>query len=201
MRDHRVPAALFRAPFRIGRLVMLGALGAVLALGGCASPATVEGMTSLPSTDLSSNRQTAAMPATLRNAIEVGQVSGGKPTNPLMDTEVGNDELRAALELSLEAVSALAPAGAPATYLLDVTLVSLEQPVLAYTITVTSTVDYRVSPKTSEGKPFHIVVVQPYTATIDDAYLGMVRLRLAKERVIRANIHEFIDELIVFYSD
>lgn len=192
-----VRAGFFRDPHRMRRYALLGVLGMVLWLGGCSSPATVEGMSSL------SSFGEAAAPSELHHAIELGTVTGGKPTNPLLTSDVGNAEFREALAQSLRAAGILATDGSPGAYLLEATLVGMELPTMGFDLSVTtrSTVDYRVSPTAGEGKSLHNVVTRPYTATFSDALSGAERVRLANEGAIRENIREFIDQLIAFYSN
>jgi hypothetical protein len=171
--------------------------GMVLAAGlaACASPATVEGMSNLPSAS-----QQAAMPSEIKSNIEMAVVTGGEPTNPLWTSEVGNEEFREALERSLRSAGALAPAGTAAGYRLEASLVGIEQPIMGFNTTVTSTVDYRVSPIDGQGRTLQTVVVAPYTAKMSDSAFGVQRLRLANEGSIRENIREFIDQRVAFYS-
>lgn len=171
-------------------------LVAALQLSACASPAKVEGMTVTPAAV-----QTAAMPEAIRQNITLGMISGGEPTNPLWTSEVGNEEFRAAIEASLRSAGALAPAGSAGGYLLEASLIDVQQPIFGLDATVTSTVDYRVSPQGQEGRTFQTVVATPYTARMGEAFFGVQRLRLANEGAIRENIRQFIEQLVAFYGD
>lgn len=179
-----------------GRWLLPGlVLLAALQLSACAAPAKVEGMTVTPAAV-----QAAAMPDEIRQNIALGMVSGGEPTNPLWTSEVGNEEFRAALEASLRSAGAIAPVGSAAGYLLEATLIDVKQPIIGLDATVTSTVDYRVSPHGQEGQTFQTVVAAPYTARMGDAFCGVQRLRLANEGSIRENIRLFMEQLAVFYG-
>ncbi|MEZ5864543.1 MAG: hypothetical protein R3D25_10945 [Geminicoccaceae bacterium] len=179
------------------RYALLGVLGMVLWLGGCSSPATVEGMSSL------SSFGEAAAPSELHHAIELGTVTGGKPTNPLLTSDVGNAEFREALAQSLRAAGILATDGSPGAYLLEATLVGMSCRRWASTSasppgrrSITGLADGWGS-----GKSLHNVVTRPYTATFSDALSG-AEARTPRERgAIRENIREFIDQLIAFYSN
>jgi len=162
-------------------------------LGGCASPATLEGMTVVP-TDIRS----ATASAELRDAISIRSVAGGEPTNPLWTSEVGNAEFRAALESSLRNYGVLAEDG-PGDYALDATLVDLQQPFFGLEMEVTSTATYHLEPKNAQKRAFDDTVITSYTASPSESFFAVQRLRLANEGAIRENIREFIRRLEAAY--
>jgi len=47
----------------------------------------------------------------------------------------------------------------------------------------------------SESVVFDETVITPYTATVDDAFAGVKRLRLANEGSAQKNIEEFLNKL------
>jgi hypothetical protein len=181
--------------WRSCKLLVMAAFSAALFTGCVAQPAQTDAM--VPG-DLA--LYGAAPPQALAQAVEMGIVSGGRPTNPLWMSQVGDEEFRAALERSLAMAGLLAPRAEDAHYRLDTHLVGLAQPAIGFDATVTSTIDYRLTPL-AEGKAFHTVVIEPYTATVSDAFSGVERLRVANEGSIRKNITRFIDELTTNYAD
>ena len=82
----------------------------------------------------------AAAPPDLDQALEVGSVSGGQPTNPLWTSQVGKEDFRAALTQALKNAGFIAGDGEAATYRVDADLVGLEQPAFGIDFTVTATV-------------------------------------------------------------
>lgn len=86
----------------------------VIQLTGCATPASIEGMT------VSGTMVTTTAPANfaLKDSLLIDNVSGGQTTNPLWTSEVGGEEFRAALEESLSVGKFLAHSDNDALYLI-----------------------------------------------------------------------------------
>jgi len=163
-------------------------LAILLNLGGCATSATSQAMTVKPGA-------TASVNPKLKGAVALGDVSGGKDTNPLWTSQVDTAGFKKALQDSLAISGYLATDPAKATYKVSADLKSLDQPIMGFTYDVKSNVDYKVSgPKG----------VQPYgvkatgTATVSDAFAGVERLRIANERSVMENIKDFINQLAKF---
>ena len=113
---------------RRGNLASTGALLSILVLvviqlTGCATPASIEGMT-VTGTAVT----TAPANFALKNSVLIDTVSGGESTNPLWTSEVGGEEFRAALEESLNVGQLLAPSDPEALYLLRATLLLCSSP-------------------------------------------------------------------------
>ena len=176
--------------------IFVCAVLALAGLAGCATPASVEGMVATETTMWRGRAPTA-----IARKIEVTLVTGGEDTNPLWTSEVSNQDFRQALERSLDLAELQVPPGQPAAYRLEASLVGVDQPMMGFDMTVTSTVDYKVSPVTGDGRIFQTIVVAPYTASAFDSFLAVERLRLANEGSIRENIRSFIEQLIQFYGE
>lgn len=142
--------------------------------------------------------QTDGIP--LRDAIALGAVTGGEPTNPLWRSEVGNAEFAEAMRRSLDAHGLLAPDPGAARYILDADLRKVAVRRHRLDITATASVHYRLSVRGRDGTAgaarYDEPVVTPYTATMANSILASSRLRLANEGAIRTNIASFIDELV-----
>lgn len=160
-------------------------------LGACAQPARVTQMT-VPDNVLAP--VVAANPELL-NSVAVVAVSGGKETNPLWTSQVNDPEFREALERSLEFSGVLAPAPDKAAYAVSVQLMELKQPLMGFDLTVTSTVDYRVTERAGGGELLRESVMLPYTADFSSSLIAVERLRLANEGAIRENIRKFLARL------
>jgi hypothetical protein len=175
---------------RPGAAIMrLLAAAALLLLGGCASGATVQGMTAIP---VDAPRQ--AFSAEFRGAIGIGIVTGGEDTNPLWTSEVGNAEFDQALRRSLQ-IQDLYAGTDDSRYLLDAHLLDLNQPLMGFATTVTSSVKYRITERATKQTVLEELVVSSYTAQMSDSWYGVERLRLANEGSLRDNIAEFIKRL------
>lgn len=155
---------------------------------GCAQPSRTTAMVATAPAG-------AALPddSVLKENVQVAQIAGGKETDPLWASQVSGDAFRQALTQSLRQRSILGDQSAPLS--LNARLVSLDQPVIGFDMTVTSTVFYEITNAAGE-RVFEKTVVAPFTATFSDSPLGVERLRMANEGSIRTNIQRFIDQLI-----
>lgn len=155
-------------------------------LSGCAAASSAAGMTyrgTLP----------PAGPSQFANALQVGDVEGGRDTDPMGASQVGNEELRAALVASLQAYGLLAQAGSGGLRLRAV-VAELVQPVAGFTFTVTATIHYTIQDERGHVF-FDDTVISDASASTRDAFYGVKRLRLATEGAIRANIGKLIVRL------
>ena len=156
-----------------------------LFVSGCATQATSQAMVVSPTATA-----TKANPK-LKGLIAVGDVKGGKDTNPLWTSQVGNDEYKKALEQSLALAGYLSKPGNQ-QYTLFTELLSLDQPFIGLTFDVTSTVNYRLqSESTSKVIPIKAVG----SATFSDSWVGIERMRIANEKSIKNNIQMLISSL------
>ena len=183
---------------RRGNLASTGTLPSILVLvviqlTGCATPASIEGMT-VTGTAVT----TAPANFALKNSVLIGNVSGGESTNPLWTSEVGGEEFRTALEESLNVGQLLAPSDPDALYLLRATLLAVQQPLIGFNLTVNSTVRYALNRRSDGKQVWEQTVSADYTATVGESFLAVERLRLANEGSIRENLKALIDRLYQF---
>ena len=129
----------------------------------------------------------------LVGSTKVGSVTGGQETSPLWTSEISNEAFKTALEQSLQLNTVLGDSNAPQT--VNAELVSVDQPLIGASLTVTTTVAYKVT-DSSGNVIFDEHIETPYTAAFSDAFLGVERLRLANEGSAQANIAAFIDKFI-----
>lgn len=130
----------------------------------------------------------------LYKAIAVGNVTGGKKTNPMWTSEVSNEAFIEALTQSLSAHTMLAVEGAK--YQLTAELLEVKQPLMGFNLTVTSKVKYTLTAVDGGAVLFQKEIVTPYTAKMGEAFVGVERLRLANEGSIRTNIQDLINALM-----
>ena len=173
--------------FRFGATL----LTAALVLGGCASPARMEKM----SADTSDFGSHVPPDTPLKGELRVGPVLGGKSTSPLWTSQVSNEGFRAALEASLRNAQLLAELQSQADYELTATLVKVDQPLVGASMTVTTTVSYRLQNTRTREIVFDENIEAPYTAAFDEAFLGAERLRIANEGSVKSNIGKLIQRL------
>jgi hypothetical protein len=137
-------------------------------------------------------------PAAIARNVKVTLATGGEDAIGILEIwawEVSNENLQQALERSLELAGLRAPSAQPASYRLEASLVGLD----SAGVTVTSRIDYKVSP-ISQGRTFQRVVVATYRTSAYESFLGCGRYHLASEKAIRENIRSFIDQLVEFYG-
>ena len=160
----------------------------VALLAGCATPAAVEQMSvSLPITQTNS---------ALKNSVGVKEVTGGRETNPMWTSQVSSDAFRRALEQSLENAGMFSKIVAGSKYQLTADLTRLDQPMMGFDMTVTSTVRYSLIETQTRKEVYSRVIQIGYTAKMSDAFVGTQRLKLANEGAVKANIQGLINDLI-----
>ncbi len=162
------------------------ALFAALTLAACAEPSRVAQMT------ISELHLQKPVPSTLKNNIYIGEVSGGKSTNPALYSNVDDHALSEAMKYSLEFAGLYAPYPQGA-YKLDITLNELKQPMGGLSLKVKSDISYRIS-GTSRTEEFNIEATS--VVPMGDAILFSDRLRIANERSIKENFGKFISQLM-----
>lgn len=159
-------------------------------LGGCASNPDVRDMTiSAPAIAAHSEN------TPLRENITVTEVKGGHETNPLWTSEIDNDGFKEALERSLLASLLYAPDEGAARYQLSAEILSVEQPLIGASLTVTTTVEYSLYDKERGQLVFNEWIKTPYTAEFGDAFSFDERLKMANEGSARENITQLINKL------
>jgi hypothetical protein len=136
----------------------------------------------------------------VRDGVVLSAVNGGKETDPLWTSEVGNAEFRDALLVSLQAAQ-LHAFDDNGPFTLTANLLELEQPLVGFDMTVTCRTNYLVTRKADGTEIFNETIVTPYTADFSDAFIAIERLRLANEGAARANIEAFINQFLVVAQD
>lgn len=171
--------------------VVRSAIALILLLGvtACASRAVPEAMVVESSTTLAAS-------AADQGQYTVGTVTGGEETSPLWTSEVDNQGFRQALSDSLVRTGYSLADATNGPRRIDATLVSVDQPFIGFSFTVTAAVDYTVS-GVGLGTPLSFNIVERGTATFGDSPLGVERLRIANERAIQSNIRAFLERLKV----
>lgn len=168
----------------------------VTLVAACAQPARMSQM----ATQAVEPATVAANPG-LQGTIELGGVGGGEETSPLWTSEVGTSEFRQALQQSLRASDLAAASPESATYMLEADLIEVDQPTFGFSMTVRSTVDYKVYDKTDDSLFFQRVVTASHRASVSDAFLGVKRLQLANEGSMKQNIRQFLRAFINHWQE
>ena len=153
---------------------------------GCASPADPEAM--VPTNAKVGSRH--------RGSVNV-TVVGGRETNPLLVSEISNDNLQKALVLSLThyGVFTRVVQNNSSDYRLDVALVDLKQPLAGFDMTVTTRLMWRLTNTHTQRVVWEETISTPFKATMGDTLLGVRRLQLANEGAVREGIKAGIERL------
>jgi len=160
----------------------------LLVLGGCATGAKVENM----STEPVSVEQKQAFDEQLKSQIAISETTGGKKTNPLWVSSISNEAFQEAVIQSLKANDLYSETG---SYTLNIELQKVKQPIVGISMTVTTTVRYVLSDQANDRVLLDEVIVSPHTAKISDAFVGVTRLRLANEGSAKKNIEGLIEKI------
>lgn len=177
------------------RILALIAVAIPLFLTGCAAPARIDQMVSVAAPQ----QRVAQTP--LRANVAVREVSGGKETNPMWVSNVGNSEFEQALEGSLRDAGLLSAGKQAGKYTLIAHLENVEQPMMGLAMTVTATVSYSLVERATGKEVINRRITLPYTAAFSSAFAGTERLRLANEGAVRVNIGKMIEELFALGVD
>lgn len=171
------------------------AIGAAALLTGCASPARIDQMvaTAAPQQRIAKTH--------LRHNVAVKDVTGGKETNPMWVSNVGNSEFEQALEGSLRDAGLLSAGKQAGKYTLVAHMEKLEQPMFGVSMTVSASVHYSLTERATGKVLLDRTVTLPYTAAFSDALVGTERLRLANEGAVRVNIAKIIEEMFALGID
>ena len=177
-------------PFRRG----LPAAALVVLLAGCATPARMDQM----KVDAASATRAAIASSALKEAVVIGQVSGGKDTNPLWVSNISTADFQRALQESLQSAGLLAADRQRCRAQLGAQLLSLAQPFFGADMTVTASVLYTLTDCASGKELWVRTITLPYTAKFGDSLLGVERLKLANEGAARVNIAKLVELLAEF---
>jgi outer membrane murein-binding lipoprotein Lpp len=158
-------------------------------LSGCASPARIDQMTAM------ATPAQRVVQTPMRTNIAVRDVSGGKETNPMWVSNVGNSEFEQALESSLRDAGLLSTGKHAGKYMLTAHMEKVEQPMFGASMTVTVTVNYSLQERATGKEILNRTVNLPYTAAFNSSFIGSERLRIANEGAIKVNIGKIIEEI------
>ena len=152
----------------------------------CASSASIEGMTVK---DYKSEKK-------IGDKIYIKSVTDGKKTNPLWTSKISNENFEAAFKKSViesEVFSKIDSISNNDDWVLEINLISVDQPFFGATFTVKTIIEYKLYYK-NELK-FSKNIKQSGSATMSDALIGAKRLQLANEVSAKNNIKSLFESL------
>jgi hypothetical protein len=158
------------------------ALIVAMLLGGCAAPASRQGM-SAPEVQTAGKQHAASVSVT---------VSGGSDTGALDSSNIANADLRGAIETSITQSRLFKEVvqGRSGDYELAVTVVQLSKPMFGGTFTVDLEAGWSLVRAADKRPVWRQVVKSSGTATMSDSFVGVTRLRMAVEAAARANVQQ-----------
>ena len=128
----------------------------------------------------------------IQENLGLGEVSGGKKTNPAWTSEIDNEAFSGAVKESLKQQGLYSENG---KYQLKVNMIKVDQPMFGLDLEVITHVQYILT-NTENGKiVLNETVIAPFTAGIDDAFVAVKRLRLANEGSAKKNIEALLNKL------
>jgi hypothetical protein len=155
-------------------------------LCGCASPAKVGDM---QPGNLSLRRQH-------QKSVAV-QTAGGKDTNPMWTTQIGDAEFLQAVEQSIlenRLFTSVLKIG-EADYALRATLIRMDQPMIGFDMTVSLEIVWSLTPKGEQKALWEKSFQTQGRKSVGDAFVGTTRLRKATEAAAQANIAEALNAI------
>lgn len=155
-------------------------------LAGCASQATHQGM--VPETFEISAKGT--------NTVSLS-VTGGQSTSAIGKPMISNEELKMALLESIEKSKVFSRVlnGTGGDYLLTVTLFSLEQPSVGFSMTVKMEAGWTLTRSSDNATVWQESIRSEYTAGVGEAFTAVKRLRITTEGAARNNIKQGLSKL------
>jgi hypothetical protein len=125
------------------------------------------------------------------------KVTGGSETSSAGSSKISNADFTTALTNSItssELFSKLLDA-ASSDYHLDVMIARLDQPMMGFNMTVTLETNWKLTRKSDGSVVWQRAIPSTFKATMDDAFAGVTRLRLANEGAARTNIEAALKEM------
>ena len=171
--------------FRFGCALVIAT--AALFLGGCATPAQSNAMVS------------ASMGAVTKHAESLSlTVTGGSETSAAGASQISNADFASALGQSIQQSGLFAkiiPPGKSGDYQLEVAIVSLQQPLFGFSMTVTIETNWTLTHPSDHAVIWRKAISTSHTASTGEAFAAVTRLRLATEGAARDNIRDAITQL------
>jgi hypothetical protein len=160
-------------------LIASCAIGVLLALGGCASPASREAM--IP----------VAFEVPTHHQKSVGVVvAGGQETSAMGKSQVSDVELQQAVIAAIQQSKTFSKVvdGKNGDYILSVNVFNVSQPSFGFSFTVGVEMGWTLTRADTGAKVWQESIKSEHTASATDAFAGTVRLRMATEGAIRNNV-------------
>lgn len=163
-------------------------LGLALAAfgSGCSSPVQSVGMETDKLALSRTHPKTAAV-----------QTNGGRPTNPLWTSQIADKDLAAAIEASIRKNNLFAGVVklGDADYVVNATLVNIEQPMVGFNMTVGVEIVWSLTAKGADKPIWEKSIQTRAKKGVGDAFAAVTRIRIATEASTKENIAQALAEI------
>tara|TARA_B110000503_G_C7173241_1_gene425539 strand:- start:16883 stop:17338 length:456 start_codon:yes stop_codon:yes gene_type:complete len=135
--------------------------------------------------------------STIDKTINV-QVRGGSETTSMGASQISNTDFREAIKASIkssELFSSVAEDSVPADYVLQGTIIRVEQPAMGFSMTVDLEIAWLLKESGEADALIREAHDSTYTASVGAAFAGVKRLRLATEGAAQNNILWVLDRI------
>lgn len=132
----------------------------------------------------------------LKVNLGVSSCTGGEET--AWTSQINCEEFSGAVKKSLLEQGLLSDKG---KYQLEIKMLKVDQPILGFDMTVTTHVRYILTDITTKSIILDETISAPHTATVNDAFYGVTRLRLANEGSGKKNIEGLLEKLATLRID
>ena len=125
-------------------------------------------------------------------------VSGGSETSTAGRSQIDNKDFASALAQAIQQAglfTSIFPAGPTAAFHLEVTIVSLQQPMFGFSMTATVEISWSLTRTSDHAVIWQKSITSSHTAKTGEAFAGVTRLRLATEVAARNNIQDAITQM------
>lgn len=168
------------------RLAAYSLVAIAMVLGGCASPASRDAM----STD--------KLSVARKHAYSVSvEARGGGETGAMDSSNISNEDLKGAIEQSITKTGLFRSIlqGKGGDYELTVTVTQLTKPMMGFSFTVTLETAWSLVKASDKRVALRQAIKSSHTAGAGEAFAGVTRLRLAVEGAARKNISQGLEAI------
>jgi len=158
-------------------------LGMAILLSGCASPASKDALIAHQISGIQHHQKTVMI-----------TTQGGRETGAMDSSNVSNNDFKQAIEESVieNRLFTQVINDSGSDYLLNVAIVNMSKPLFGGNFTVTMEATWSLSDATTRQYLMRKAIKSSHTATMEDAFAGVTRLRLALEGAVSENIRQGI---------
>ncbi len=125
------------------------------------------------------------------------KVEGGRETSAVGPSQISSQEFQDAVVESLRTYGVFTSVltEGNTNYMLEAAILNLQQPVFGFNMTVTIETAWKLTNMKDGSTVMNENLINSYTATVNDAFAAVARLRLANEGAARENIRDALKKI------